>query len=112
MPIVATVYLSVLVLLSIVSDSARWCLMGSVVTSIITFIVYCKDKSAAVRKGWRVPEPSLNLLALVGGWPGAAVAQTLLRHKTKKVGFRVVYVIASFANVAINAGVIVWVWPS
>lgn len=75
-------------------------------------MVYWKDKSSASRKGWRVPESTLNLLALVGGWPGAAVAQSLLRHKTMKVGFRVVNVLASIANVAINAGVIVWVWPS
>ena len=56
--------------------------------SLACFIVYAVDKSAAVASRWRVPENTLLLLGFAGGWPGAIVAQQVLRHKTKKVGFR------------------------
>lgn len=58
-----------------------------VAASVISFILYAVDKRAAVTGGWRVPEARLLILGLVGGWPGAIIAQQLLRHKTKKVGF-------------------------
>ena len=56
--------------------------------SVACFVVYAVDKSAAVASRWRVPENTLLLLGLAGGWPGAIVAQQVLRHKTKKVSFR------------------------
>lgn len=59
--------------------------------SLITFIIYAKDKSAAQQGEWRTPESTLHTLALLGGWPGAALAQGYLRHKSKKFTFRVIY---------------------
>ena len=56
--------------------------------SILAFAMYAADKRAAQRGGWRTPENTLLLVGLVGGWPGAVVAQQLLRHKTKKLSFR------------------------
>jgi uncharacterized membrane protein YsdA (DUF1294 family) len=40
---------------------------------------------------------------LVGGWPGAIVAQQMLRHKTSKVSFRVAF----WLTVLVNVGVFV-----
>lgn len=54
-------------------------------------MAYAMDKSAAVGGGWRIRESRLHLLALVGGWPGALLAQQVLRHKTSKAGFRGVF---------------------
>lgn len=68
--------------------------------SVVTYIAYAKDKAAARNDEWRVPEKTLQLLALFGGWPGAIVAQQRLRHKTQKVSFRLVFYIALVANVA------------
>ncbi|MEM9291040.1 MAG: cold shock and DUF1294 domain-containing protein [Acidobacteriota bacterium] len=59
--------------------------------SLVTFVAYAIDKSAAQEGGWRTPEQTLHLLALAGGWPGALLAQTLLRHKTRKQPFRIVF---------------------
>jgi uncharacterized membrane protein YsdA (DUF1294 family)/cold shock CspA family protein len=59
-----------------------------VVASAICFVVYAIDKSAATARRWRVSETTLLLLGVVGGWPGAIVAQQTLRHKTQKAGFR------------------------
>jgi uncharacterized membrane protein YsdA (DUF1294 family)/cold shock CspA family protein len=56
--------------------------------SVLCFAMYAVDKRAARTRQWRVPEQSLLLLGLIGGWPGAIVAQQTLRHKTKKSGFR------------------------
>ena len=57
-------------------------------TSALCFVVYAIDKSAATAGRRRVSERSLLLLGVVGGWPGAIIAQQVLRHKTKKVSFR------------------------
>ena len=56
--------------------------------SLASFIVYFGDKRAAVKgKQWRVPERTLHLLALACGWPGALLAQSMLRHKRSKREF-------------------------
>jgi uncharacterized membrane protein YsdA (DUF1294 family)/cold shock CspA family protein len=68
------------------------------VASLLTFFVYAADKSAAIKGTWRTQESTLHLLALVGGWPGAIVAQQILRHKSKKQSFRAVFWITVFFN--------------
>ena len=72
--------------------------------SIITFFAYAFDKSKAQRGQWRTQESTLHLLALLGGWPGAAIAQQLLRHKSKKTEFRVVF----WFTVVVNTAVLGW----
>ena len=56
------------------------------------------DKKAAQNAGWRTPEATLQLLSLVGDWPGALIAQALLRHKTRKPSFLVGYWITVIVN--------------
>lgn len=68
------------------------------VMSVITFIMYAKDKNSAQNGNWRTPESTLQLLSLLGGWPGAAIAQSYLRHKSKKISFRFVYWITVIVN--------------
>jgi uncharacterized membrane protein YsdA (DUF1294 family)/cold shock CspA family protein len=67
--------------------------------SVATFGAYALDKSAAERGAWRTPEQTLHLLALAGGWPGALVAQQVLRHKTTKAAFRATFWITVVLNV-------------
>ncbi len=59
--------------------------------SFITFLVYALDKSAAKKGQWRTAENTLHFLALIGGWPGALLAQKFLRHKSKKVSFQIAF---------------------
>ena len=75
-----------------------------IVVSIITFTVYAIDKSAATKGTWRTSESTLHLISLVGGWPGALVAQQKLRHKSKKQFFRFVY----WITVALNCALLSW----
>jgi uncharacterized membrane protein YsdA (DUF1294 family)/cold shock CspA family protein len=67
--------------------------------SFITFFAYALDKSAARQNARRTPERTLHFLALVGGWPGALLAQQLLRHKSTKAEFRSVF----WGTVVVNA---------
>ncbi|CAK8712494.1 MAG: Uncharacterized membrane protein YsdA, DUF1294 family [Candidatus Electronema aureum] len=69
-----------------------------VIASLLTFIIYSRDKTAAKNGSWRTPESSLHLLALLCGWPGALIAQQILRHKSKKQAFRVVFWITVLLN--------------
>lgn len=68
--------------------------------SVVTFLAYALDKSAAERGAWRTPEHTLHLLAFVGGWPGALLAQQFLRHKSTKAAFRAVFWGTFILNVA------------
>jgi len=69
--------------------------------SILTFVLYAADKRAAQTNRWRTPENTLLLIGLVGGWPGAAVAQQVLRHKTKKLSFRRIFWFTVILNVIV-----------
>ena len=58
------------------------------VLNVITFGTFFFDKRQAQRQGQRISEATLLGLALLGGWPGAKLAQRRFRHKTKKQPFR------------------------
>lgn len=59
--------------------------------NIATMAFYGYDKLIA-GSGWvRVPELVLHSLALAGGSPAALLAQRLLRHKSLKPAFRIVF---------------------
>ena len=61
------------------------------VSSTATFAAYGLDKRRAAAGGRRVSERTLHLLALLGGWPGAVLAQRHVRHKTRKVPFLIAF---------------------
>ena len=72
--------------------------------SAVTFAAYALDKSAAQKGRWRTSENTLHLLALVGGWPGALVAQKKMRHKTRKQPFRTVF----WLTIVLNCALFFW----
>ena len=75
-----------------------------VVASAMAFAAYAWDKAAARRGQWRTPESTLHFYGLIGGWPGAFVAQRLLRHKSSKREFQSVY----WTTVVINCMALGW----
>lgn len=69
------------------------------VMSILTFVAYAIDKSAAQNGRWRIKENTLHLFSILGGWPGAYYAQQKLRHKSSKTAFKTGYWLTVFLNV-------------
>lgn len=83
-----------------------WLYMGA---SLAAFASYAADKSAAERRAWRVSENTLHGLSLIGGWPGALLAQQVLRHKSVKRDFRAAFWMTVVVNVtAFVAGSAGW----
>ncbi len=79
-------------------------LFGYFCISVLTFLTYAFDKSKARRNVWRTQESTLHVFALMGGWPGAALAQQLLRHKSQKREFRNVF----WFTVVVNSSALLW----
>ena len=102
--IIAVAFLCVTSLFAITGKIPLSVLVIYLAGSIITFVVYAFDKSAAQRGEWRTSEGTLHLLSLVGGWPGAIFAQQKLRHKSKKQEFRFVF----WITVLLNVGAFSW----
>ncbi|WP_230655861.1 DUF1294 domain-containing protein [Psychrobacter sp. I-STPA10] len=91
----------VLLIILAVMGKIIWLVVGwYVAIGVLTFLAYAKDKSAAQRGQWRTPESTLHILSLIGGWAGAMLAQTYLRHKSKKIEFRTVYYLTVIINLA------------
>lgn len=72
--------------------------------SALTWLVYQKDKRAAGAGRCRTPESALQLLALLGGWPGAWLAQKHVRHKSSKPSFQLTF----WVMVALNLTGLLW----
>lgn len=59
--------------------------------NLLTFVIYRQDKRAAERYGPRVPEATLHCIMFIGGTVGAFLGQRILRHKTRKQSFQLVF---------------------
>jgi uncharacterized membrane protein YsdA (DUF1294 family) len=70
-----------------------WWLLAAtpLAVSIFTFFIYRSDKRRAQTGEWRTPEFTLHFAELVGGWPGAFLAQRIVRHKISKVSYQIVF---------------------
>ena len=68
-----------------------WLAVGwHALASALAVVVYGLDKRRARLGRRRIPERVLHAVELAGGWPGALIAARWFRHKTRKVGYRVV----------------------
>lgn len=78
-----------------------WLLLANV----LTLVIYGMDKMAA-RKAWRrVPEFTLLMFGVVGGWPGAIAGQQLFRHKTQKQPFKTYFIISVLLSISVMVAV-------
>jgi len=75
------------------------------VLSALSWLMYWWDKDAAGQGARRTPESTLHFVDLLGGWPGALIAQQQFRHKTVKASFQTVF----WLTVLVNLVVAVWV---
>lgn len=81
--------------------------------SVVAFLTYGADKHVAIERGRgreafsrRTPESALQAFALLGGAPGAILAQRVFRHKTSddKRSFRVKVWLLAIAHYVALAG--------
>jgi len=93
-------FYGVLILLAVMNKLSWLVIAWYVILGVITYGMYAKDKAAAQNGDWRTPESTLHLLSTLGGWVGALVAQTYLRHKSQKPEFRIVYYLTVIINLA------------
>ena len=76
--------------------------------SLLTFIAYAMDKIKAHRNEWRIPEKTLHWLEFLGGWPGALIAQRVIRHKNKKTSFQVIFWVIVIIHIAIWTDIVLF----
>jgi uncharacterized membrane protein YsdA (DUF1294 family) len=83
----------------------RWAVGYAIFINLLTYYAYARDKRCAEQSRWRVPEMRLHLLELTGGWPAAFLAQNILRHKSSKVGYQIVFwlIVLAWQLVAFDA---------
>lgn len=78
-----------------------WLVWYLIVVNFVTFFVYGLDKAKAEGQSWRVKETRLLLLAFIGGTIGAIAGMKVFRHKTKKIGFLLPFVLILGLQLAI-----------
>lgn len=78
--------------------------VGYVLLSLLSYIMYSQDKAAAGKDMQRTPESTLHFVDLLGGWPGALIAQQQFHHKTVKASFQQGF----WFTVLVNLAVVVW----
>ena len=72
--------------------------------NVVMFGLFAYDKAIAGFQLLRIPERTLHFFELVGGTPAAFLAQEMLRHKTAKLRYRVVFWVLAVIQIAI----VVW----
>jgi len=87
-----------------INSELAYVLAGYLLMSALAVGTYWLDKQRAARGEWRITELTLHGVELLGGWPGAWVAQRMFRHKWKKTRYMIVF----WAIVATHA--LAWMW--
>ncbi len=72
-----------------------------IVFSIIAFVAYGMDKRRAIKGAWRLPENLLLGFSFFGGGIGGYLAMHIFRHKTRKVKFHIVHILAILWQLAL-----------
>ena len=78
--------------------------------NLLTLVIYGGDKLAACKKWPRVPEITLLLFGLIGGWIGAILGQQLFRHKTQKQPFKTYFMLSVVLNLLVILGAGYWLY--
>lgn len=95
------VFAGIIVAAKLAWSVPMWIPLWYSVASLLSFALYTRDKSAALRGAWRTSEVTLHVVDLAGGWPGALIAQQVFRHKTRKRDFRGVFWFTVVVNILV-----------
>jgi uncharacterized membrane protein YsdA (DUF1294 family) len=84
-------------------------IMWLIATNVTTFAFYGLDKTFARRRlRTRIPELTLQTLALAGGTIGALAGMKMFRHKTVKGSFRIIF----FLILAFQIVLVLWLYSA
>lgn len=106
--IIAGVFLTLAALSVLTGEISPLILWSYLLINLITFFVYAVDKTAA-KDGARRTQ---RVRCILGGWPGALIAQQTMRHKSKKQRFRIVFwmTVTVTVIVIVNVNVVMFAW--
>jgi uncharacterized membrane protein YsdA (DUF1294 family) len=80
------------------------------ILSVIAFVMYWHDKQQAIHLAERVSESALLAIGQFGGWPGALLAQKILKHKTAKLSFQIKFMVTLVGHVVVVTIFGVWLY--
>jgi len=92
--------------------------VGLALLSLIAYTAHYRDKRSAEAGRERTPESVLHMLEMLGGWPGAYLAQRQFRHKGSKFSYQAVFwmIVAVHELVALDYllgwSIAGWAWHS
>ncbi|NLJ96537.1 MAG: DUF1294 domain-containing protein [Clostridiales bacterium] len=69
--------------------------------NVIGFAIMGIDKLKAMRRGWRIPERTLLLIAIIGGTFGSFLGMVIFRHKINKRKFQLLLPLVSLVYIII-----------
>jgi uncharacterized membrane protein YsdA (DUF1294 family) len=84
--------------------------IGVPILSVIAFVIYWYDKQQAIHLSARIPESTLLAVGQFGGWPGAWLAQKILRHKSSKLSFQIKFIATVVGHVFVVTVIAVWLY--
>lgn len=64
-----------------------------IIVNILAFILCFIDKRKAIKQKYRISEDTLLFISLIGGCFGLVLSMNIYHHKTKKLKFKLVYLL-------------------
>lgn len=71
------------------------------IINIAAFVTMGLDKKKSIKRGWRIPERTLILIAFIGGAFGSLLGMSTFRHKTKHIKFLILIPLALLLHILI-----------
>ena len=88
-----------------------WTVAAVIGLNVLTIMAYARDPQGARPGHWRMPETLLHLLSLLGGWPSAGMAQTILQYRSRNPSFATRYWSTVAVHFAVLLGWLFWFQP-
>ena len=70
-----------------------------IIINVIEFILMGLDKFFSIKKMYRIPEIVLLVIPFLGGSIGGIIGMVLFRHKTKKIKFKILFIMSLIVNI-------------
>ena len=81
--------------------TVKYIVIYLIIINFISFILFFIDKKKALKDKWRIKESTLHLSSFLGGALGSIVAMKMFHHKTKKIKFGIITILALIFNILV-----------